>query len=96
MSRSSSPSAIQCEPSSPGLRVVGHANSLRPPAKAAPRDSGEREAVRRFIRARRKLGLSQFGAAERLGVSDTSVSDWERGAARMPAWALAELERLAA
>lgn len=95
MSRpSSAPSP--CKPSSPVLRVVGHANNLRPLAKAAPRDSGEREAVRRFIKARNKLGLSQLGAAERLGVSDSSVADWERGAARIPAWALVELERRAA
>lgn len=73
-----------------------HAPNLRIVGELAPRDSGEREARRRFRAARLALGLTQLEAAHRLAVGATSIEDWERGAARLPAWALVELERRAA
>lgn len=72
--------------------------SFRPPAKAAPREvreACERESRRRFIAARRVIGLSQLEVAMRLGSSRSAVEDWERGATRIPGWALVAIEGLA-
>lgn len=74
------------------LVSVGHARNLRTTPTGAPREAGEREARRRFRVARESLGLTQLAAAYALGVGATSVEDWERGAARLPAWALVALE----
>ena len=60
-----------------------------------PRERGERGARRRFTAARHKIGMTQLEAARVLGVGTTTLEDWERGAARLPAWALDEIERLA-
>lgn len=90
MVTSSRPSLVPVPSAAP------HASNLRPVAKAAPRETAESAAHARFIRARHKLGLSQMTAARVLGVSERALADWERGAARLPAWALVELERRAA
>jgi DNA-binding transcriptional regulator YiaG len=69
--------------------------SLRPLQKCAPeelRERSERVTRARFIRARTTLGLSQLETSARLGVHRSSVEDWERGATRLPAWALDALE----
>lgn len=71
-------------------------SKLRPLVTCAPgetRGTYEREARGRFIAARRALGLSQLGAAARLEVDRSTVEDWERGAARVPAWALLAVEQ---
>jgi DNA-binding transcriptional regulator YiaG len=73
--------------------------SLRPLQKCTPsdrREESEREARRRFIAARNRLGLSQLETSARLGVHRSSVEDWERGAKRLPSWALVALEKEAA
>lgn len=88
----SSPLALVLPPSV----APRHASNLRPLAKCAPRDSGDRAARARFVAARHKIGLTQLEAAEYLGVGSSSLADWERGAARIPAWALVEIERRAA
>lgn len=72
-----------------------HAPTLRLVGEPTPREAGEREARRRFRAARLAAGLTQLEAAHRLGVGSTSLEDWERGAARLPAWALVELEAAA-
>lgn len=64
---------------------------LRP---KSPRDTWERKAVRRFRAARQALGWTQLTTAQRLGVSTTSIEDWERGAVRVPGWALVAIEAL--
>ena len=47
----------------------------------------------RFLRARRLVG-SQEAAARLLGASVDSIQLWERGKARIPAWALVLVEEL--
>lgn len=49
----------------------------------------------RFRAARHALGWTQLAAAQWLTVSRQSVEDWERGATRVPAWAIAAIERAA-
>jgi DNA-binding transcriptional regulator YiaG len=69
--------------------------SLRPLQKCAPeqiRDSCERAGRARFISARVTLGWSQLETSFRLGVHRSTVEDWERGATRLPMWALVALE----
>jgi len=57
----------------------------------APRhDRGkwERAARCRFRALRAASGLSQLGWSVAAGVGVSSVEDWERGAVRVPGWAL--------
>ena len=69
-----------------------HASNMGPGLANAPRETGEREARRRFLAARSELELSQLASAESLRVSDSTLADWERGARKLPAWALLVLE----
>lgn len=64
---------------------------LGPGLAKSPREAGEREARARFVRARRAIG-SQLEVSILLGIGQTTIEDWERGAARVPAWALLVLE----
>lgn len=95
MTRSSSAPSVG-EPSSEPLRLVGHAVKVGPSVARAPRQSGEDAARRRFRAARHKIGMGQTDAAIWLGVAESTLADWERGASRIPAWALVEIERRAA
>jgi len=65
--------------------------------RAAPqnlRDSSELLARSEFVRLRMRFG-SQMAAALELGVSRSSLENWERGAVRVPAWALVAIGELA-
>jgi len=73
--------------------------TLRPVAKCSPkelREASERAGRALFIAARHSRGWTQLEASTRLGVDRASVENWERGATRVPLWALLALERLAA
>ena len=65
---------------------------LHPGLAKTLRQSGETEARVRFVRARQAIG-SQLHVAQLLGVSPSSLADWERGAAKVPGWALVAIER---
>jgi DNA-binding transcriptional regulator YiaG len=72
-------------------------SKLRRLAKCAPREirgNAEQRVRGRFVRARTTASLTQIQCAAWLGVSTSSVEDWERGASRIPAWALDEVEAL--
>lgn len=76
-----------------------HTQNLRPVAKCTPeqlRESCERETCAEFVAARQALGLTQLELSIRLGVDRATVENWERGATRLPGWAIRALERLAA
>jgi len=61
---------------------------LLPPPSTVDRRSLEAQARVSFRRWRCTAGLSQEQAAAWLGVSSDSVSAWERGVKRLPAWVL--------
>lgn len=65
--------------------------------RAAPlnlRDSSELAARSDFVRLRMRFG-SQLDAALELGVARSTLENWERGAVRVPAWALVAIGELA-
>lgn len=68
---------------------------LGPGLAKSPRQTWEADARFRFVRARRAIGTQQQVAIQ-LGVSRQAVEDWERGAAKVPGWALVAIEREAA
>lgn len=57
------------------------------------RESAEREARRLFTVSRQQRGWSQLRASTELGVGASTLADWERGAARVPAWALVAIRK---
>jgi DNA-binding transcriptional regulator YiaG len=61
---------------------------LLPPPSTVDRRSLEAQARVAFRRWRCTAELSQEQAAAWLGVSSDSVSAWERGVKRLPAWVL--------
>lgn len=81
-----------------GRDAVRHGPHLGPGLRrAAPqnlRDSSEFLARSEFVRLRMRFG-SQMAAALELGVSRSSLENWERGAVRVPAWALVAIGELA-
>lgn len=80
----------------PAGSSLAHEGKVLPFPSPTPRDRGEREARRRFAAARHKIGMTQLEASRALGVGTTTLEDWERGATRLPAWALVEIESRAA
>jgi DNA-binding transcriptional regulator YiaG len=67
---------------------------LRPLAKCGPDESREKyeRVARDDFRSLRRLTGSQRAFAERHGCDQSTVEDWERGASRVPAWALRAAE----
>jgi DNA-binding transcriptional regulator YiaG len=73
-------------------------DTLRRIAKCSPvetRGIAEQRARSELLRARAVCGMSQLQLAINLDVSRSTVEDWERGAARVPAWALQATEAFA-
>lgn len=73
-------------------------DSVRSIARCAPceiRGIAERRARVELLRARTVAGLSQLQLAININVSRSTVEDWERGATRVPAWALQATEAFA-
>lgn len=75
---------------------MSHIINMGPRKPSSPREDGEREARRRFRAARQSLGITQLRASQMLGIGTTTIEDWERGAVRLPAWALVAIEGRAA
>ena len=72
-------------------------DSIRRLASCTPqqiRGIAEQRSRIELLRARTAGGMSQLQLATELGVSCSSVEDWERGATRVPAWALQATEAL--
>ncbi len=73
-------------------------DSVRQLASCTPqeiRGIAEQRSRIELLRARTAAGISQLQLALELDVSCSSVEDWERGATRVPAWALQATEALA-
>jgi len=73
-------------------------DSVRAIVKCAPREIrgiAERRSRVELLRARAAAGMSQLQLAINLDVSRSTVEDWERGASRVPAWALQATEAFA-
>jgi DNA-binding transcriptional regulator YiaG len=66
-------------------------DSINPLEKCAPEElrvKAERQARCRFVTLRRASGLTQLAWAARAKCDRASVENWERGASRVPAWAV--------
>jgi DNA-binding transcriptional regulator YiaG len=74
-------------------------DSIRRLAKCSPveiRGIVELRTRAELLRARTAAGMSQLQLSMQLEVSRSAVEDWERGASRVPAWALEATRLLAA
>jgi len=66
-------------------------DSMKPLARCTPgelRGIAEARAKRELLQLRSALNYSQLRLSQELNVNVTTVEDWERGATRVPAWAL--------
>jgi DNA-binding XRE family transcriptional regulator len=73
-------------------------DTLRRIAKCSPAETrgiAEQRSRGELLRARAAAGFTQLQLAMAIGVARQTVEDWERGAARVPAWALQATEAFA-
>jgi hypothetical protein len=85
---------VERRSSGSGEFFVSHEQKVATAKNDAPREirvCAERESRRLFVCARLHIG-TQLDAARFLGVSRSTLEDWERGASRIPCWAFVAVQ----